>query len=126
MHADDLKIVWLCYECGRRFAFNSDVENHKRQYKHSKMKLCNLRANGVSLPPWFTRGRMSLGFSLNGKMSRIIVEYEYYPSSGAINYVDVMYTDSKLKSTVEDDPEMMRNIDNYLRKLLTKNISAWP
>jgi len=69
---------------------------------------------------------MSLRFSLNGKMSRIIVEYEYYPSSGAINYVDVMYTDSKLKSTVEDDPEMMRNIDNYLRKLLTKNISAWP
>jgi len=69
---------------------------------------------------------MSLGFSLNGKMSRIIVEYEYYQSSGAINYVDVRYTDSKLKSTVEDDPEMMRNIDNYLRKLLTKNMSAQP
>jgi hypothetical protein len=124
MHPDDLKIVWLCCECGRKLAFNSDVEDHKQQYKHSKMKLCHLQASGALLPALFTRGRMSLGFRFNGKTSRVIVEYEYYPSNDTISYVDVRYTDDKLKFKVESNPSMMKNIDNYLRKLLTQNLSG--
>jgi hypothetical protein len=61
---------------------------------------------------------MSLGFRLNGRVSRVIVEYEYYPSSGSIHYVDVRYTDSKLKSMMEANADMMKNVDDYLRKLL--------
>jgi hypothetical protein len=59
-------------------------------------------------------------------VSRVIIEYEYYPSSGEINYVDVRYTDSRLKSMIEGDPDMMKNIDNYLRRLLTRNLSVRP
>lgn len=117
MHPDDLKIMWMCYECGRKFVFHSDVEDHKRHFKHTKMMLCDL-VSSRKAPALFTRGRMSLGFRFNGRVSRVTVEYEYYPSSGAIRYVNVWYTDSKLKSMVEDDLQMMKNIDNYLRKLL--------
>jgi hypothetical protein len=81
------------------------------------MMLCDL-AYRKNSPILFTRGRMSLGFRLNGRVSRVIVEYEYYPSSGAIHYVDVRYTDSRLKSMVEGNPDMMKNVDDYLRKLL--------
>jgi hypothetical protein len=126
MHPDDLKTIWLCRECGRGFTFNSDVGEHKQQFKHSKMMLCDLQTLSQEMLPLFTRGRMSLDFRFSGKESRIIVEYEYYPSSGEINYVDVRYTDSRFKSMVEGDPDMMKSIDNYLRRLLTRKLSVRP
>ncbi|HEX7033415.1 MAG TPA: hypothetical protein VF172_10490 [Nitrososphaera sp.] len=118
MHPDDLKVLWLCGECGRHFAFHSDVEAHKRQFNHSMMILYDLQNSGKKEP--FTRGRMSLGFRLQGRPSQIIVEYEYYPATDAINYVNVHYTDGYLRSKVEGDPTMMKNIDNYLRRTLNK------
>jgi hypothetical protein len=121
MHPDDLNTVWLCRECGQSFAFHSDVESHKTEFNHSMMMLYDLR--GREKTP-FTRGRMSLSFRIEGKPSRIIVEYEYYPSSGAINYVDVRYSNDLLRSMVEGDPSMMRKIDSYLRKALDQKTSA--
>jgi hypothetical protein len=85
--------------------------------------LCDL-AGSRKMPALFIRGRISFGFRLDGRASRVIVEYEYYPSSGAIKYIDVRYTDSKLQSLVEGNPGMMKNIDNYLRKLLKPSPSA--
>ena len=123
MHPDDLKTLWLCRECGCNFIFHSDVEDHKRHFRHSKMMMCDLPA-GRETPAMFTRGRMSLDFRLNGRTSRVVVEYEYYPSSGAINYVDVRYTDGRLQSMVEGNPGMMKNIDNYLLRLLKQDPSA--
>jgi hypothetical protein len=116
MHSDDLRTIWLCSECGRRFVFHSDVEDHRRHFNHPKMVLCDLDARKA--PAVFTRGRISLGFRLAGRASRVIVEYEYYPSTGAIRYTDVRYTDSRLQSMVESNPQMMKNIDNYLRRFL--------
>jgi hypothetical protein len=69
-------------------------------------------------PAPFSRGRIALGFRLAGRVSRVIVEYEYYSSTGSIKYLDVRYTDSNLRSMVEGNPSMMKNIDNYLRKIL--------
>lgn len=68
----------------------------------------------------FIRGRISLAFKLDRKPSRIVIEYQYYPSDGSIDYVDVRFTDKQLQSKVESNPEMMKNIDNYLRKVLNE------
>ena len=68
----------------------------------------------------FIRGRISLVFKLDRKPSRILIEYQYYPSGGSIDYVDVRFTDKQLQSKVESNPEMMKNIDNYLRKVLNE------
>jgi hypothetical protein len=119
MHPDDLKTIWLCCECRRNFLFHSDVEDHKRQFNHSTVMLCNIPESAKS-PTLFVRGRISIGFRLNGKTSKAVIEYQYYPSTGAIDYVDVRYTDRKLQSKVEGDPQMMKKIDNYLRKVLNK------
>ncbi|WP_148681078.1 hypothetical protein [Candidatus Nitrososphaera gargensis] len=124
MHPDDLNVVWLCRECGRSFAFNSDVEDHKRQFGHSKMMLYDLQADTKKAPPILIRGRVSLDFRINGGVSQVIIDYEYYPSNDTLNYVDVRYTNNKLKSKVEGDPTMMRNIDSYLRRLLAQNPPA--
>lgn len=123
MHPEDLKTVWLCCECKRNFLFHSDVEDHKRQFNHSKVMLCNI-SETVRSSTLFIRGRISIGFKFNSKTSRIIIEYQYYPSTGAIQYVNVLFSDEKLQSKIEGDPEMMKNIDNYLRKLLNKRSAS--
>jgi hypothetical protein len=124
MHPDDLKTIWLCCECRRNFLFHSDVEDHKRQFNHSRVMLCNIPETTRS-PVMFVRGRISIGFRLDSKASTIVIEYQYYPSTGTIDYVDVQYTDRKLQSKVEGDPQMMKNIDNYLRKVLNKRSATF-
>ena len=119
MHPDDLKTMWLCCECRRSFLFHSDVEDHKRGFNHSRVMLCNIPERRRS-PALFIRGRMSLGFKFNSKSSKIVIEYQYYPSNGSIDYVDVRFTDQQLQTRVESNPEMMKNIDNYLRKVLNE------
>jgi hypothetical protein len=127
MHPDDLRKVWLCCECRRTFAFTSDIEDHKRQFKHSKIMLYNLENYSKESPPQlFMRGRVSIDFRLGNEPSRIIVEYEYYPSTSEIKYIDVRYTNSRLKSLVENDPKTMKNIDSYLRKLLIQELPVNP
>jgi len=42
-------------------------------------------------------------------------------TSSGIKYVDIRYADSRL-----GDPSIMKNIDYYLRNLLTQNLSALP
>jgi hypothetical protein len=124
MHPEDLKTVWLCCECRRNFLFHSDVEDHKRQFNHSKVMLCNISEPSRS-SMLFIRGRISIGFKLNSsKASRIVIDYEYYPSAGDIQYVNVVYTDKELQSKIEGDAEMMKNIDLYLRKVLSKRSAS--
>lgn len=119
MHPEDLKTVWLCCECRRNFLFHSDVEDHQRQFNHSKVMLSNISETARS-PVLFMRGRISIGFKLNSKKSSIVIEYQYYPSTGDIQYVNVVFTDKELQSKIEGDAEMMKNIDHYLRKVLSK------
>ncbi len=119
MHPEDLKTVWLCCECRRNFLFHSDVEDHKKEFNHSKVMLCNISETARS-PTLFIRGRSSINFKLNNKTSKVVIEYQYYPSSGVIEYVNVIYSDKNLQSKIENDPHMMKNIDNYLRTVLDK------
>jgi hypothetical protein len=125
MHPEDLKTVWLCCECRRNFLFHSDVEDHKRQFNHSKVMLCNISETARS-PLLFIRGRISIGFKFDSKTSKIVIEYQYYPSTTDIHYINVVYTDEKLQSKIEGDPEMMKNIDNFLRKVLNKRSVSLP
>jgi hypothetical protein len=119
MHPDDLKTMWVCCECRSNFLFHSDVEDHKKEFNHSRVMLCNIPETRMS-PALFIRGRMSIGFKVTSKTSKVVIDYQYYPSDGSIDYVDVRYTDKELQSKVESSPEMMKNIDNYLRRVLNE------
>jgi len=124
MHPDDPNRMWLCCNCGRGFTFNSDVEDHRHNFKHSKMMLCDLQNGRKKKPQMFTHGLISLDFHRGGNTSRFTVEYEYYPSTRLINYVDVRYADNKLKCIVEGNSEMMMKVDTYLRSILNQKLSA--
>ena len=119
MHPDDLKTMWVCCECRSNFLFHSDVEDHKKEFNHSRVMLCDIPETRKS-PELFIRGRMSIGFKLANKTSKVVIDYQFYPSDGSIDYVDVRYTDKQLQSKVEGSPELMKNIDNYLRRILNE------
>jgi hypothetical protein len=119
MHPDDLKTMWLCCECSQNFFFHSDVEDHRREFNHPRVMLCNFSKNKRS-PVISMRGRISLPFRDSGKKSTVVIEYEYYLSTGAIDYVDVRFSDRDLQLRVENDYKLMENIDNYIRKLLSQ------
>lgn len=117
MHPDDLKTIWQCAECGRNFVFHSDAEQHKSEFHHSEMVSRDLQGRLAE----FRRGKAAIGFRLDGgAMAHVIVEYKYYPARDSISYIDVTYTDQKLQTMVEGSAEMMKNIDNYLRKVIRR------
>ena len=119
MHPDDLKTMWLCCECSQNFFFHSDVEDHRREFNHPRVMLCSISKNNRA-PVIFIRGRISLPFRFSGKKSTVVIEYQYYISTGTIDYVDVRFSDTELQTKIENDYKLMENIDNYLRKLLNK------
>lgn len=48
------------------------------------------------------------------------MEIEFSMSDLSINYLDVEYSDRKLMELVESKPQILRNIDAYLRNKLLK------
>ncbi|MDQ3998722.1 MAG: hypothetical protein M3208_00715, partial [Thermoproteota archaeon] len=79
MPPEDLNTLWLCCECSRNFLFHSDVEDHKRQFNHSEVMLCNISETERS-HMLFIRGRILISFKFNKKTSKVTIEYQYYPS----------------------------------------------
>jgi hypothetical protein len=58
----------------------------------------------------------------NGKPSSgmVTIELEFSSSDSSINYLEVSYSDSEIEDLVESKPEVLRNIDSYLRNKLLK------
>lgn len=120
MHPDDLKTIWQCCECGRNFVFHSDVEDHKRIFSHTKLVSRDFSKGRKTLAV-FIRGTIALDFKVDSRIAKVIIDYKYYPAVDIINYVDVRYTHKNLQSVIEKNPQMMKNIDNYLRGILREN-----
>lgn len=44
MNRDDLRMIWLCHECRLSFFFNSDVIDHRRASRHSRISKYDLHS----------------------------------------------------------------------------------
>jgi hypothetical protein len=53
MGQEDLKTLWFCTECGKRFLFRLDVEDHTTESGHSKIHKYDLLSkslqNGIGI-----------------------------------------------------------------------------
>ena len=58
---------------------------------------------------------MSEGIIHSGTLA---IEFEYSSSLCSINYLDVQYGDPQMRKHVEGNPNVLRNIDSYLRNNL--------
>jgi len=48
----------------------------------------------------------------------LTIEFEYSSSQGSLNYIEVEYSDPRMRKYVEGNPNVMRNIDSHLRNNL--------
>ena len=49
------------------------------------------------------------------------VEFDYYSEDGSMKYRDINYSDARLIKYIEGNPQVMKNIDSYLRKNLLES-----
>jgi hypothetical protein len=115
LHPDDLKTIWECHECGRRFFYHSDIANHYREYRHSRVtsRDYSRKRRGAE----FQRKSVSLSFRVDGQNEQLLVECKYYPAAQSIVYTSVSYSNKRLQEMIEGRPEMMNKVDKYLRQL---------
>jgi len=58
----------------------------------------------------------------NNEISGILsVEFDYYHKDGSMKYRDINYSDKRLIKHIEGNPQVMKNIDSYLRKNLLES-----
>ncbi len=58
----------------------------------------------------------------NNEISGILsVEFDYYHEDGSMKYRDINYSDKRLITHIEGNPQVMKNIDSYLRKNLLES-----
>lgn len=58
----------------------------------------------------------------NNEISGILsVEFDYHPEDGIMKYRDINYSDKRLIKHIEGNPQVMKNIDSYLRKNLLES-----
>ena len=87
--------------------------NSKYEFK-SKLSDCdNIIHNQVTLD-----FKIRIEDNNQGGLAKAIFTYKYFPSDDSIEYIDIMYTHPKLQSVIECNPNVMKNIDSYIRDLL--------
>jgi len=65
---------------------------------------------------------MAFNIKENDAISGILsVEFDYYPEDGIMKYRDINYSDKRLIKHIEGNPQVMKNIDSYLRKNLLES-----
>ena len=125
MHPDDLKTIWECRECGRRFFYHSDVANHVKESRHLDMVSRDLHARRAE-DSVFLRRNVSLTFRLDNRPARVEIDCKFYPSTESLVYTSVSYTSEKLQRMIEGSEEMMNKVDRYIRNLFQAQLSQDP
>ena len=74
------------------------------------------------MPPTFVYGQISLDFKLkeDGKVAKATFKYKYLAKDDSVEYVDIEYSDLRLKEMIDGNEQMMERVDKYVRNLLAK------
>lgn len=72
------------------------------------------------MPASFVYGQVSLDFKVAGRIEKATFKYKYHNESNSVEYVAIECSDPSLKEKVEQSPAMRRQVDEYVRKQLSK------
>lgn len=91
----------------------SDTKKYKKTHAHSNfLKLYDLI--GIKFP---TDGHILSGF--------ITIAYRYNLKNGIITYSDIRYSDKRMEKYLEENPNVIRNIDSFLKnKMLESELKS--
>ena len=87
----------------------SHTKKYKKTHAHSNsLKLYDLIA--IKFP---SNGNILSGF--------ITIVYRYNLKNGIITYSDIKYSDERMEKYLEENPNVIRNIDSYLKNIMLES-----
>ncbi len=85
-------------------------------------KIAKLNSNTINLYDLIAIKFPGEGEILSGF---ITIKYRYNSNNGIINYSDIKYSDKRMEKYLEDNPNVIRNIDSYLKnKMLESELKS--
>jgi hypothetical protein len=96
----------------------SKVLSNTKNYK----KTAKLHSNTINLYDLIAIKFPSEGLILSGF---ITIKYRYNSKNGIITYAYIKYSDKRMEKYLEDNPNVIRNIDSYLKnKMLQSELKS--
>ncbi len=107
-----------CFKDNERYLFNDEhtislpkiVSNTKKVKKNTKVNSYITKLYDLIAIKFPGDGEILSGF--------ITIEYRYNSENGIITYSDIKYSDKRMEKYLEDNPNVIRNIDSYLKNKL--------
>jgi hypothetical protein len=91
--------------------------NTKKYKKTSKSNSNTINLYDLIAIKFPDKGQILSGF--------ITIKYTYNPKSGLLTYCDINYSDKRMEKYLEDNPNVIRNIDSYLKnKMLESELKS--
>jgi hypothetical protein len=92
----------------------SDTKKYKKITKQNSNTINLYDLIAIKFPG---EGKILSGF--------ITIKYRYNSNNGIINYSDIKYSDKRMEKYLEDNPNVIRNIDSYLKnKMLESELKS--
>ena len=93
------------------------VSNTKMYQKTSKSKSNIIKLYDLIAIKFPGEGQTLSGF--------ITIKYTYNSKNGIVTYADIKYSDKRMEKYLEDNPNVIRNIDSYLKnKMLDSELKS--
>ncbi len=99
----------LCYD-EHTISLPKIVSNTKKVKKNAKLNSYITKLYDLIAIKFPGDGKILSGF--------ITIEYRYNSQNGIITYSDIKYSDKRMEKYLEDNPNVIRNIDSYLKNKL--------
>ena len=100
---------YLCYD-EHTISLPKIVYNTKKVKKNAKLNSYITKLYDLIAIKFPGDGKILSGF--------ITIEYRYNSENGIITYSDIKYSDKRMEKYLEDNPNVIRNIDSYLKNKL--------
>jgi len=94
------------------------ASNIKDEKNNTKKKNISLQSNSIKLYDLIAIKFPSEGKILSGF---ITIEYMYDPQKVAINYSKIKYSDERMEAYLEKNPNVIRNVDSYLKNKMLES-----
>jgi hypothetical protein len=120
---DNINSVWHCHKESRLNLDSccDEKEHLTNSHGHLNSTRHEFRSKNIDYNNIIQR-QVILNFKVRtednnsqGRSAKATFTYKYFPSDDSIEYIDVRYTHPKLQSVIECSPNVMKNIDSYIR-----------
>ena len=94
------------------------ISNIKSNKNHNNKKTTTFQSNSIKLYDLIAIKFPSEGKILSGFVT---IEYKYNPQKVTITYSNIKYSDKRMEAYLEKNPNVIRNIDSFLKNKMLES-----